>query len=115
MKNIKLLIATFLLCAFSYGQQNRVTGLVVDAYGIPIPGASVIVKGTTIGTLTDFNGEFSIIPSDGNEIIRVSYLGYVPQEINVKGKMKLTITMQEEISELNEVVVIGYGSQKKSE
>ncbi|ALJ04499.1 hypothetical protein APS56_04805 [Pseudalgibacter alginicilyticus] len=115
MKNIKLLIATCLLCAFSYGQHNRVSGLVVDGSGIPIPGAIVIVKGTTIGTLTDFNGEFTIAPLEDNEIIRVSYLGYVPQEINIKGLTELKMVMQEEISELNEVVLIGYGSQKKIE
>lgn len=115
MKNFKLLITAFLLCAFSYAQQNTITGIVLDESGLPIPGANVIVKGTTIGAQSDFDGKFSITLPSGNKIIKVSYLGYVPQEVNVKGKEQLTITMQQDISELDEVVVIGYGSQKKSE
>ncbi len=115
MKNIKLLIITFLLYAFSFAQQNMVTGLVQDESGVPIPGANVIVKGTTTGAQTDFDGKFSITLSDGSEIIKVSYIGYLGQEVNVKGKKQITITLQEDISKLDEIVVIGYGSVKKSD
>lgn len=113
MKNIKLFIATFLLCAFGYAQNNTVEGLVLDETGEPIPGANVIVKGTNIGTQTDFDGKFSISTPDGSEILKISYIGYVVKEAGFKGKDQITIVLQEDTSILDEVVVVGYGIQKK--
>ena len=113
MKKMKLIIVILFLCASSYAQQNTLEGIVLDEASLPIPGATIVVKGTTKGEFTDFEGKFSIIIPKDSEIIEVSSLGYLKQEINVKGKTKITIKMKEDLSELDEVVIIGYGTQKK--
>ena len=133
-------ISTFLLsaCAFSafanpYGSQNvlaningndyaavaqqgkKVTGVVVDGSGIPVIGANVVVKGTTNGTITDFDGNYTIegVPSDA--ILQVSYIGYLTQEVPVAGKAAINVTLQEDTQTLDEVVVVGYGTMRKSD
>ena len=90
-----------------------VKGTVVDETGSPIPGASVYVKGTTNGTISDIDGNFSLdCPSDGTLVF--SYVGYTTQEIAVNGRSNLgTISMKEDNQEIEQVVVIGYGTQKK--
>lgn len=96
-------------------QQNdtyTLTGTVLDQNGIPVIGANVIEKGTTNGTVTDFDGNFSI-QVNKNSVLTVSFIGYVSQEIAVKGGNKLNITLKEDSQALDEVVVVGYGTQKK--
>lgn len=90
-----------------------VTGKVVDAQGSPLPGASVYVKGTTNGTISDIDGNFSLVcPSDA--VLVFTFMGFTSQEINVNGRSEMgTITMQEDNQEIEQVVVIGYGTQKK--
>lgn len=99
------------------GQQQKnlrtVTGTVVDPYGEPVIGASVLEKGTTRGTITDLDGRFSLDVAPG-AVLSVSYIGYKWQEIAVTGDKKYTVRLQEDTEELEEVVVIGYGTQKKS-
>lgn len=92
-----------------------VTGTVYDQTGQPLPGASVVIKGTTTGTQTDFDGVYSLadIPSDGT--LLVSYIGFSPQEIAVAGKSTINITLQEDAQALDEVVVIGYGEMKSKD
>lgn len=95
-------------------QQSKitVTGTVVDAAGEPIIGASVVEKGTTNGTITDIDGKFSLtVPSDATLVL--SYIGYVEQQIPVKNQRTLKVTMKEDTKTLEEVVVVGYGTQKK--
>lgn len=94
-------------------QKNKVSGTVSSANGDPIPGASIVLKGTTVGTVTDMDGNFNLqdIPSDG--VLLVSFVGMKPVEINVAGQSVLKITMEEESIGLEEVVAIGYGVQKK--
>ena len=92
--------------------QNTVSGTVTDSNGEPIIGAAVQVKGTTIGTITDFDGNFSI-SADANQTLVVSYLGFVSQEIPLRGKTSLKVTLKEDTQALEEVVVVGYGTQKK--
>lgn len=94
--------------------QNSVTGTVTDDQGVPIPGASIVVKGTSNGTVSDFDGNFSIAVEDGN-VLSVSYLGYKPIEVTYNGQSNLSVTMTEDTAQLDEVVVIGYGSVKKSD
>jgi len=115
MSNIKFLITALLFCTLVHAQQNTVTGLVLDEFNLPIPGANVIAKGTTTGTLTDFDGKFSLIIKEENEILKISYLGYVPQEINIKGKKQVTVILVEDVSQLDEIVVVGYGTQSKKD
>jgi len=95
--------------------QGKVSGTVVDAKGEAIIGASVIVKGTSTGTVTDYDGNFTIqnVPENGSLVI--SYVGYRNQTIAVAGKSQLNVTLEEDRQLLDEVVVVGYGVQKKSD
>ena len=82
--------------------------------GEPIIGANVTIKGQSIGTITDIDGRF-IINAPANAILRITYIGYIPQEIKVENKRELKIILQEDTETLDEVVVVGYGVQKKSD
>jgi len=95
-------------------EKHKVVGLVKEANGEPIIGASVFVKGTKIGTVTNTDGEFSLdVPA--NATLLVSYIGFTTQEIALKGSTNLNIVLKEdEAQALNEVVVVGYGTQKKA-
>lgn len=93
--------------------QTKVTGRVVDESGEPIIGASVIQKGTNNGSVTDLDGNFTI-PLSGKCILQISYVGYKTQTISYTGQNKLKITIKEDQQALGEVVVVGYGTQKKA-
>ncbi|WP_209404708.1 TonB-dependent receptor [Pseudozobellia sp. WGM2] len=94
--------------------QATVTGTVTDTNGVPLAGASVIVKGTTRGTTTDFDGNFSIA-AEGSAALGVSYIGYKTKEVAINNQSNLSITLEEDSALLDEVVVVGYGTQKKGE
>ena len=106
-----LFLVVFTLTSVGYAQS--VSGTVSDDNG-PLPGANVIVKGTSLGVTTDFDGNYTIgnIPSDA--ILLFSFVGYLTQEVEVNGRVIINITLQEDANQLDEVVVIGYGTQKKS-
>ena len=91
---------------------KKVTGTITDPKGEPIIGANVVVKGSTNGTITDIDGHFSIEVTP-NTILQVSYIGYVAQDVPVGNKDNLVISIHEDTQKLDEVVVVGYGSQKK--
>jgi TonB-linked SusC/RagA family outer membrane protein len=93
-------------------QGKTITGKVVDINGEPIIGANIIEVGTNNGTVTNMDGNFSLKVAD-NATIRVSYIGYVEQEIKTTGKSSFQVTLQENVKSLDEVVVVGYGTQKK--
>ncbi|HDZ06666.1 SusC/RagA family TonB-linked outer membrane protein [Maribacter sp.] len=115
MKKLKLLMVFLLLGVSSVlWAQSSVTGTVTDDQGMPIPGASIVVKGTSNGTVTDFDGNFSISVEEGN-VLSVSYLGYKSVEVAYSGQSSLSVTLAEDTAQLDEVVVIGYGSVKKSD
>ena len=114
--SLRRLMFLLLLCMGATGAYaQKVTGNVVDASGEPIIGASVVVKGTSNGTITDFNGNYTIqgVPSNGSLVI--SYVGYSSQTVPVAGKSTINVTLQEDRQLLDEVVVVGYGTQKKSD
>ncbi len=90
-----------------------VNGKVLDETGVGLPGVSVKVKGTNIGTFTDNNGNFSLKNVDDNATLIIIYVGYTPKEVNVNGKTALNIRLVPQSNDLSDVVVIGYGSQKK--
>lgn len=94
-------------------QVNKVTGIVKDANGEPIIGANVMVKGQSIGTITDIDGRF-VLDAPKDAILQISYIGYITQDISVKGKNELAIQLKEDAQAIEEVVVVGYGSVKKS-
>lgn len=98
--------------ALSKQQTTKVTGSVEDLFG-PVTGASVVVKGTTIGTITDLDGKFTLDVKSGQTIV-VSFVGYVPQEIKYTGQASLNINLEEDSQALGEVVVMGYGGVQKA-
>ncbi|MCE5178271.1 MAG: TonB-dependent receptor [Porphyromonadaceae bacterium] len=95
-------------------QGKTITGKVVDANGEPIIGANIVEVGTTNGTVTDINGNFSLKVAD-NATIHVSYIGYVEQEIKAAGRTSFNITLVEDTQSLEEVVVVGYGTARKGD
>lgn len=94
-------------------QQRAISGVVTDQKGLPLPGVTVLVKGTSTGTITNSNGEFSISVPAGNEVLQFTFVGMKTQEVPVTGRSSVTIVMEEETIGLEEVVAIGYGTQKK--
>lgn len=93
-------------------QTRKITGLVVDDLGSPVIGANVVVKGSTNGTITDMDGKFSLEAPAG-AILQVSYIGYIALDVPVGDKNNLKIAIREDTQKLDEVVVVGYGTQKK--
>jgi TonB-dependent SusC/RagA subfamily outer membrane receptor len=93
-------------------QKKTITGKVVDINGEPIIGANIIEVGTTNGTVTDIDGNFSLDVAE-DAVIRISYIGYVDQQINTEGKTNFNIVLQEDIKALEEVVVVGYGGVER--
>ncbi len=112
----KPLMALFLLCLFPLGAlaQSLIKGTVKDVSGDPIIGASVKVQGSKSGVITDFDGNFSV-QADNNATLVISYIGYTTETVKVAGKNNLSITLREDAQTLNDIVVIGYGVQKKSD
>lgn len=114
------LIKVMFLLFFSIGtthttwaqSQLKITGNVVDTQGEPIIGASVVVKGTSNGTITDFEGNFQLNTEKKGSLV-ISYIGYVTKEVTIKPTLK--IVLAEDTKALDEVVVVGYGTQKKSD
>ncbi|MDR3251647.1 MAG: SusC/RagA family TonB-linked outer membrane protein, partial [Tannerella sp.] len=101
-----------LLASQDRQQSRRITGIVTDENGEPIIGANVKVKGSTTGTATDVDGKFTLTVTD-NAVLQVSYLGYIQQEISAGNQSGLTIVLSEDTQALDEVVVVGFQTQKK--
>jgi len=98
-----------------FGQQTagQITGKVTDESGQPLPGVSVILKGTAQGTVSNENGNFSLTIPDGAETLQFSFIGMRTKEVSIEGKTTFTVVMEEETIGVDEVVVVGYGTQKK--
>ncbi|MEP5254442.1 SusC/RagA family TonB-linked outer membrane protein [Winogradskyella rapida] len=103
----------FILTMAVNGQNVDVSGTVIEqGSGQPLPGVNIILKNTSKGTTTDFDGNFTLTDLPINSILVISYIGFVPQEITIKDSTPLAITLVEDTESLSEVVVIGYGTQK---
>ena len=100
---------------FPSGQQKSVSGKVTDTTGAPLPGVSVVVKGTTTGTITDFDGNFSLNNFPQNATLLFSFVGMKTQEISVGNKTSISIVMEDETVGIDEVVAIGYGTVRKKD
>lgn len=117
MKNLKLFQFSFvllvsLLISTTGTAQHKIQGTVTDEKGTPLIGVTVKVKGTNLGTETNAKGDFTLVVSD-NAKLEVSHIGFQTQEINVRNKTNFTIQMEASATSLNQVVVVGYGTQKK--
>lgn len=111
---ISFILLFWMTAVFAYGQVKNVKGQVFDTKGESVIGASVLVKGTTNGTITDMDGNFILSNVSDDAILQVSFVGYVTQDVPVAGKSEIKVTLSEDTETLDEVVVIGYGSVKKS-
>ncbi|GAA4826320.1 TonB-dependent receptor [Algivirga pacifica] len=105
----------YILPAHSWAQERAVSGTVLDETGSPLPGVSVVVKGTTKGAATDFDGRFQLLLNNGEDVLTISYIGYTSKDITVGNQTSLSISLSPDADQLEEVVVIGYGSVKKDD
>lgn len=114
--NLKVLLFSFFIMtmSFAYGQDKTVSGKVSDSSGEPLPGVNIVVKGTTRGVVSDMDGNYSIAASEG-ATLTFSYIGYLSQDIIVGNESTVNVTLQTDIANLEEVVVIGYGTVKKAD
>jgi TonB-dependent starch-binding outer membrane protein SusC len=112
-KNLWLLLMLFVSTA-AIGQ-NSISGNVSDKTGEGVPGASVLVKGTSVGTITDLNGDFTLSTPEGTESVVISFVGYIAQTVSIAGKTNIKVTLEEDVETLSEVVVVGYGTQKRAD
>lgn len=93
-------------------KRKTITGTIKDESGLPVIGANVVEKGTRNGIITDLDGKFSLTLEQG-EVVEVSYIGYMTQDVSVRNKTDISVILKEDTQTLDEVVVVGYGTQKK--
>lgn len=105
-----LLVA--LMCTVNVLAQNAITGIVHDGQGEPLPGASVQIKGTTVGTITNVDGQFRI-NAKNKDVLVVSFVGMRTEEVKLSGQKSVNVVLKADIASLDEVVVVGYGTQKR--
>ena len=117
LKNVLLAFFLIIACLFSMNAQDgfTVTGNITDDLGGPLPGASIVEKGTTNGVSTDFDGNYSIEVANQNAILVITYIGYAEQEVAVGGNLEINVALQPSASSLDEVVLVGYGAVKKKD
>ncbi|MBW3470047.1 SusC/RagA family TonB-linked outer membrane protein [Arthrospiribacter ruber] len=113
-----MLITVLMICsmAVANAQGREVTGTVLDAsFGDPLPGVTVLVKGTTRGTTTDLDGRYTISVQPGDEVLVFSFVGFSPREVMIGNQSTINVDLDEDVQSLQEAVVIGYGTQDKKE
>lgn len=116
-KNLRFFLAMFFLAfqVLAFGQGKTVTGNVTDETGAPLPGVSVVIQGTTQGTITDMDGNYSVTLEEGQNVLQFSFIGFENQTIDVSNQAVVDVQMEPETRSIDEVVVVGYGSMKKSD
>lgn len=120
ISTLQLIVAILILNVFQISasaspqQEKKITGKVTDQAGSPIPGVSVVVKGTTTGMITDNGGNFSILLPEGARTLSFSFIGMTPQDMEIGNQTVFNVTLEQSAIGLDEVVVIGYGTMKKS-
>ena len=110
-----LFFLNFLVSHTMSAQSTTIEGKITDAAGLSLPGVNIQEKGTKNGTSTDFEGSFKINVTSNKAVLIISYLGFQTQEVSVAGKTKINVSLAEQSNSLNEVVVVGYGSVKKTD
>ncbi|MFP4366024.1 MAG: SusC/RagA family TonB-linked outer membrane protein [Bacteroidales bacterium] len=105
-----------ILCVFQLNaQQHEVSGVVTDDNGDTLPGVNILVEGTTIGTVTDANGEFTLTAPTPNSILVVSFVGFTTERFPIEGRSTMEITLVPELRAIDEIVVVGYGTRMREE
>ncbi len=116
-KDLQYFLVLFFL-AFSlqiFAQEKIVTGKVVDENGMPLPGVTVLIEGTNSGTITDFDGHYSLSYKSDNDVMIFTFIGFTTQKLPVSGKTTIDVKLQPDVVSLDEVVAVGYGTMKKSD
>ncbi len=114
-RNLFLALFALVFGAQIMNAQIRVSGTITDAAQIPLSGASVSVKGISVGAVADFDGVFSLEVPEGSNILVFSYIGYSTQEVEINGQVVINVTLEEDAELLQEIVVVGYGTQRKAD
>ena len=115
MKNVFLLCLISIILTFPALSQRIITGKVISADGTELPGVNVLLKDSNSGTITDIYGNYSIkIPEEGGSL-EFTYIGYQKEEIEIGSRSIIDITLNEDLTELKEIVVVGYGTQRKGD
>ena len=118
MRNIRIVVSFLLLClgqVMAFAQTLNITGKVVDEEGLEVIGANIRVKGNaTVGTITSIDGTYSI-RAGAKDVLQFSYIGMASQDIPIKGRTKIDVQLKQDNKVLDEVVVIGYGTSKRSD
>jgi TonB-linked SusC/RagA family outer membrane protein len=113
LKGTIILLMSFLCLGIAYSQEKTITGNIVDNTGEPLPSVSIIIKGTNNGVISDVKGNFTITVPNSSSVLIISYLGFLTEEITVGEQTQINVQLELDIQNLSEVVVTGYGSQKK--
>jgi len=114
MKKLSLVLALVLFALSAASAQRTINGTITDVQKEALIGASIIVKGAATGTVTDFDGKFSLSLPPGSNMLVVSYTGFTTKEVEVGNSNTLDIILEESATQLSEVVVVGYGTQIKA-
>ncbi|MBS3807897.1 MAG: TonB-dependent receptor [Bacteroidales bacterium] len=113
-KGILTFISLF-ICVLAFGQEQTISGTITDAEnGSPLPGVNIVVEGTTMGTTSDMNGEYEIIVPEDQDVLVFSFVGYERKTVQINGRSTINVSLQPRAEELEEVIVVGYGTQQKS-
>lgn len=116
MKNTIISIAMLLLLLGGATAQNKtISGLITDQHNNPLPGVNVMIKGTNQGTITDIDGKYSITLNDSTAILEFSFVGFMTEQVVITQQKEINITLVEDLMSLDEVVVVGYGTQRRSD
>jgi len=110
-----LVLLMVLMTGMAFAQQKTITGKVLDESGASIPGVSVLVKGTTVGTVTDIDGKYSLNAPSNSATLNFGFVGMISQDVAIGQKTVINVTMKTEVVGVDEVVVVGYGTRKKEE
>jgi len=113
-KKLLLVGVLFTSHLMAFTQQQAVTGTVTDETGIPLPGVNLMIEGTTLGTITDANGKYTLNVADRNAVLVFTFVGYSSQKIPLGGRTVIDVQMKPDIMNLDEVVVVGYGTARKA-
>ncbi|WP_215223741.1 SusC/RagA family TonB-linked outer membrane protein [Echinicola shivajiensis] len=111
---VAFMLLLLVLCVPVFGQNVQISGTITDEGGLPIPGAAVLVKGTSKGTAADIDGKYQLSAPSGSTL-QFSFIGYISKDVQIGNQSTINVTLEQDLSDLEEIVVVGYGTVKKSQ